>query len=178
MIAVSATDVARALCRHLGLLGYEAVIVEPRAERVAAERRRRGDVARRGRPRPSARRRSSLTDHDAPYASQVLADAARSPGPVRRHDELTAARGRPPRGDPRDGRSATTSLGFASRSAWISAVATPEEIALSIAAGIVADANERAGGWMDPMSRDDVRAQPRAVGRPTARRTRSATPTS
>lgn len=147
VIAVSATDVARALCRHLGLLGYEAVIVEPRSERVAASD---GPVATSfDEVGPSARDAIVLTDHDAPYASQALADAARSSARFvgmmssRRHaaghlDAIRAmgvsaadvARVRIPVG-----------LDLGRRDA--------EGIALSIAAGIVADANDRAGGWMD-----------------------------
>ena len=140
VIAVSATDVARALCRHLGLLGYEAVIVEPRRERVAASD---GPVASSfDEVGPSPRDAIVLTDHDAPYASQVLADAARSSARFvgmmssRRHaaghlDAIRAmgvsaadvARVRIPVG-----------LDLGRRDA--------EGIALSIAAGIVADAND------------------------------------
>lgn len=147
VIAISATDVARAVCRQLGLLGYEAVIVEPRAERVAA-----GDgavVSTLAEAAPSERDAVVLTDHDAPYASQMLADAARSPARFvgmmssRRHaaGHLDAIRAM---GVPADDIARVripVGLDLGRRDA--------DGIALSIAAGIVADANDRAGGWMD-----------------------------
>jgi molybdenum cofactor synthesis domain-containing protein len=147
VIAVSATDVARAVCRHLGQLGYDAVIVEPRAERIAA-----GDgavVSSLAEAAPSERDAIVLTDHDAPYASQMLADAARSPARFvgmmssRRHaaGHLDAIRAM---GVPADDIARVripVGLDLGRRDA--------EGIALSIAAGIVADANDRAGGWMD-----------------------------
>ena len=90
-----------------------------------------------------------LTDHDAPYAAAVLAAAVRSPARFvgmmssRRHltrhlDSLRAlglsedeiARVHAPVGLDLGGRSA-------------------DEIALSIAAGIVADDHGRDGGWLD-----------------------------
>jgi len=90
-----------------------------------------------------------LTDHDAPGVTEALAAALRSPARFigvmgsRRHvghyvEELRAlgfgddelARIRSPLGLDLGGR-------------------RPEEIALSIAAGIVADAHERDGGWLD-----------------------------
>jgi molybdenum cofactor synthesis domain-containing protein len=147
VIAISATDVARAVCRQLGLLGYEAIIVEPRAERVAA-----GDgavVSSLAEAAPSERDAVVLTDHDAPYASQMLADAARSPARFvgmmssRRHaaGHLDAIRAM---GVPADDVARVripVGLDLGRRDA--------DGIALSIAAGIVADANDRAGGWMD-----------------------------
>jgi molybdopterin adenylyltransferase len=147
VIVVSATDVARAVCRHLGLIGYDAIIVEPRAERVAA-----GDgavVSSLAEAAPSERDAVVLTDHDAPYASQMLADAARSPARFvgmmssRRHaaGHLDAIRAM---GVPDDDIARVripVGLDLGRRDA--------EGIALSIAAGIVADANDRAGGWMD-----------------------------
>src|SRR5206468_11403216 len=77
IVVVSATDVARALRAHLSRLGYGSVTVEPRTDRLLAEDRphvgsldelslRHADVI-------------VLTDHDAPYASETLAAAARSP---------------------------------------------------------------------------------------------------
>jgi len=147
LVAVSATDVARALRADLAGVGYEAVIVEPRTDRVLAE------------DAPVAGSLEELdlsgddvvvvTDHDASYATEALAAALRSPARfvgimssrrhVQRHlDALRAldlteeqiARLRSPVGLDLGGRRA-------------------EEIALSIAAGIVADANGRDGGWMD-----------------------------
>jgi molybdenum cofactor synthesis domain-containing protein len=147
VIAISATDVARAVRRHLAMLGYETVTVEPRAERVLPEDGSvvgsLGDLA------VTDRDAIVLTDHDAPYATDTLAAAAASPARFvgimssRRHAaaHLDALRER----------------GLAETD--VARVHTPlgldlgrkdaEGIALSIAAGIVADANDRDGGWLD-----------------------------
>jgi molybdopterin adenylyltransferase len=147
VIAISATDVARAVRRHLAMLGYETVMVEPRAERVLSEDGSvvgsLGDLA------VTDRDAIVLTDHDAPYATDTLAAAAASPARFvgimssRRHAaaHLEALRER----------------GLAETD--VARVHTPlgldlgrkdaEGIALSIAAGIVADANGRDGGWLD-----------------------------
>jgi xanthine/CO dehydrogenase XdhC/CoxF family maturation factor len=96
-----------------------------------------------------AESRVVFTDHDAPGIAEALALVLRSPARFigvmgsRRHvgpyvDELRAmgfgdddlARIRSPLGLDLGGR-------------------RPEEIALSIAAGLVADANDRDAGWMD-----------------------------
>lgn len=147
LVAVSATDVARALRADLTGVGYDAVIVEPRTERVVP-----GDA-------PVAASIEELdltsddvvvvTDHDAPYASDALAVALRSPSRfvgimssrrhVQRHLEALRALGL---SEDQLGRlRSPVGLDLGGRRA--------EEIALSIAAGIVADANGRDGGWMD-----------------------------
>lgn len=145
-VVVSATDVARLLVGHLRTLGYEPVLVEPRRERLLPGETSlatvddavvtEGDIV-------------VLTDHDAPGVTENLAMALRSPARFigvmgsRRHvghhvEELRAlgvgddelARIRSPLGLDLGGR-------------------RPEEIALSIAAGIVADAHGRDGRWLD-----------------------------
>jgi molybdenum cofactor synthesis domain-containing protein len=146
-IVVSATDVARALRGHLHRLGYRTILVEPRAERITPDDRPAvhaiGDVDLAG------YRVAVLTDHDAPDVVDTLTALLRSDvGFVgvmgsRRHvghyvetlraagftdDELSRIRS--PLGLDLGGRE-------------------PQEIALSIAAGIVADAHDRAGGWLD-----------------------------
>ena len=144
---VSATDVARALRGELRRLGYEVTIVESRAERLAD-----GD-------RPSVPTLEGqvvgpddvvlVTDHDAPEVVPSLALLLRSNvgfiGAMgsRRHvapylaplrdqgftdDDL--ARIRSPLGLNLGGRA-------------------PEEIALSIAAGVVAARHGADGGWLD-----------------------------
>lgn len=149
LIVVSATDVARRLRDLARGLGYAVTLMEPRLERVGEEDRRapwriadrlvdvdgRSDVV--------------LTDHDAPDVAELLAALLRSPARFigvmgsRRHvahyveslaamgfGEAELSRIRSPLGLDLGGRS-------------------PEEIALSIAAGLVAARNGRDGGWLD-----------------------------
>lgn len=145
-VIVSATEVARLLTEHLRALGFDPELVEPRTERLV-----RGEVAA-GAVDAAALTGNDvvvLTDHDAPGATAALAAAlgtdVRFIGVMgsRRHvgpfvAELRAmgfgdddlARIRSPLGLDLGGR-------------------TPQEIALSIAAGIVADTHGREGGWLD-----------------------------
>jgi xanthine dehydrogenase accessory factor len=147
LMIVSATDVARALRSTMDRLGYRTTIVEPRAERVTPA------------DEPWAASFDGVdladglvavfTDHDAPGVTGMLATLLRSPARFigvmgsRRHvahyvgelremgfDDATLARIRSPLGLDLGGRG-------------------PEEIALSIAAGVVADAYGRDGGWLD-----------------------------
>jgi len=147
VIAVSATDVARAVRRHLTPLGYEVVILEPRADRAAT-----GDGAVAGSLDELAlteRDAVVLTDHDAPYAADVLAEAARSRASFvgmmssRRHAaaHLQAVRDLGVPDDVVDRIHAPVGLDLGRKDA--------EGIALSIAAGIVAAAADRDGGWLD-----------------------------
>jgi molybdenum cofactor synthesis domain-containing protein len=146
-IVVSATDVARALRGHLEQLGYRVVVVEPRAGRVTDED---GHTARSiDELDLGGFACAVLTDHDAPDVAETLTALLRSSVPFigvmgsRRHvghyveglrargfgdDDL--ARIRSPLGLDIGGRS-------------------PDEIALSIAAGIVAARHGRNGGWLD-----------------------------
>lgn len=150
LVLVSANDVSRALVRITRPLGYTPVLVEPRSERVT-ERDRSAvqvvggfdDVG------LDERTRVVFTDHDAPDIANALALVLRTParfvgvmgsrrhvGPyVERLRELgfgdeELARIRSPLGVDLGGRE-------------------PEEIAVSIAAGLVADANDRDAGWLD-----------------------------
>jgi len=147
VFAVSATDVARAVRRHLAPLGYRVVIVEPRRERVAA-----GDepvVDSLDGVALSERDAVVLTDHDAPYAGAVLAEAARSKAGfvgmmssrrhVARHLDAVRAAGVPD--DVIARIHAPVGLDLGRKDA--------DGIALSIAAGIVADAHGTDGGWLD-----------------------------
>jgi xanthine dehydrogenase accessory factor len=147
LIVVSATDVARHLRAAMQRLGTEVTLVEPRAERVGA-----GDGPAVGSVADldlGTYDEAVFTDHDAPGVTEALAMLLRSPvrfvGVMgsRRHvahyvEELRAlgfadeelARIRSPLGLDLGGRD-------------------PEEIALSIAAGLVAARHGTAGGWMD-----------------------------
>ena len=146
-VVVSATDVARSLRSHLERLGYRVTLVEPRRERVlggdgsaaaAFDARTLGD-----------RDVVVFTDHDAPGVPSMLAEALRTPARFvgvmgsRRHvgqhvealrtmgfEDDDIARVRSPLGLDLGGRD-------------------PESIALSIAAGVVADSHDRDGGWLD-----------------------------
>jgi molybdopterin adenylyltransferase len=152
LVVVSATDVARRLADMGASLGYAVTLVEPRVERVStADRSASWEVAQSIERIEELDDRSDLvlTDHDAPGVADVLERALRSPARFvgvmgsRRHvagyvvelrmrgftdDEL--ARIRSPLGLDLGGRA-------------------PEEVALSIAAGLVAARYGREGGWLD-----------------------------
>ncbi len=146
-VVVSATDVARSLRTYLERLGYDVVLVEPREERVLPSDGR----ALAGLEGIALGERDVVvfTDHDAPDVESMIADALRSSARFvgvmgsRRHvghhvDALRGmgftdeeiARVRSPLGLDLGGRD-------------------PESIALSIAAGVVADSYGRDGGWLD-----------------------------
>jgi molybdopterin adenylyltransferase len=150
LVVVSATDVARALRGLAAPLGYRTILVEPRQERLTP-----GDEAAVGGAASSLddllddRTALVFTDHDAPDVAGMLGTALRSPARFigvmgsRRHvapyledlrgmgfTEEDLARIRSPVGLDLGGR-------------------RPEEIALSIAAGLVAAENGRDAGWMD-----------------------------
>lgn len=151
LVVVSATEVALHLMRFARGLGYLTVLVEPRQGRITKELSGEasevvssiGDVA------LDDRVDIAFTDHDAPGVTEGLAAALHSPARFigvmgsRRHvgryiQELKdmgftdedLARLRSPLGLDLGGRS-------------------PVEIALSIAAGLVAAGNEHDGGWLD-----------------------------
>jgi molybdopterin adenylyltransferase len=156
LVVVSATDVARELRRHASRLGDETILVEPRAERIAAQDRAAGDVVSSiAEARLDAGTDVVFTDHDVPGIADLLSDVLRSParfvgvmgsrqhvGPYlselrdRGFDDGQLARIRSPVGLDLGGR-------------------TPDEIALSIAAGIVASRHGRDGGWLDTASTSD-----------------------
>jgi molybdopterin adenylyltransferase len=147
VLVISANDVARAVGSFLHRLGYGVILVESRIDRITE-----GD-------RPWSPSLEGLqldercavvfTDHDAPGVTEMLAtllgSTVRFIGVMgsRRHvahyvqglrdqgfSDEALARIRSPLGLDIGGRE-------------------PEQIALSIAAGIVADANQRDGGWLD-----------------------------
>jgi molybdenum cofactor synthesis domain-containing protein len=147
LVVVSATDVARSLRDEMGRQGGRVVLVEPRAERISSA------------DEPAVSSLDDLeltgsdevvfTDHDAPGIADMLEHVLRSPARFvgvmgsRRHvahyvEDLRSrglgdealARIRSPLGLDLGGRRS-------------------EEIALSIAAGLVAARNDRSGGWLD-----------------------------
>jgi molybdenum cofactor synthesis domain-containing protein len=151
LVVVSATDVARELRRHASRLGDDTALVESRTERVSTQDRAAPGVVAATLADAGIDERTDVvfTDHDAPGIAQLLAEVLRSPARSigvmgsRRHvgpylDELRAmgfgdealARIRSPVGLDLGGQRA-------------------DEIALSIAAGLVAARHQRSGGWLD-----------------------------
>jgi xanthine/CO dehydrogenase XdhC/CoxF family maturation factor len=151
LVVISATPVAEELLRLGRSLGYRTVLVEPRAERVTATHRERADrvVTSLDDVPVTGMTDAVHTDHDAPGVAASLASLVRSSARFvgvmgsRRHvgpyvEELRAmgftgeelARVRSPVG-----------IDIGARS--------PAEIALSIAAGLVAARSGRSGGWLD-----------------------------
>lgn len=146
-VIVSATDVARALRPLLVSLGFAVRLVESRPERLGV-----GDP-----PADGAVDTASLgahdvvvfTDHDAPGVADAIADVLRSPARfvgvmgsrrhVGPHVAALSAMGMAPEQIARVRSPLGLDLGGRE----------PASIAVSIAAGIVADANERDGGWLD-----------------------------
>ena len=147
LVVVSATDVARSLRAEMERQGRQVLLIEPRTERIVPEDEpfvRSLDDVRLG-PDDEV----VFTDHDAPGISEMLTTLLRSPvrfvGVMgsRRHvahyvEELRT-RGF---GDEDLGRiRSPLGLDLGGR--------RPEEIALSIAAGLVAARHDRGGGWLD-----------------------------
>lgn len=147
---VSATDVARELAALAPGLGYTPVLVEGRDERVTdADRRATRVVGAIDELEIDGDTRVVFTDHDAPDVTIGLASILRSPARFvgvmgsKRHVGPYVAELRERGFEDGDLERIRSPLGLdiGGRS--------PSEIALSIAAGLVADANERDAGWLD-----------------------------
>jgi molybdenum cofactor synthesis domain-containing protein len=152
LIVFSATPVARELLAIARRMGYQTVLVESRSERVTSEDRELADAVTGsldGLPRIDDRTHAVHTDHDAPGVPESLAVLLRSPAGFigvmgsRRHTGPHV--------------SALRDMGFSDEDLVrvrspvgidIGARA-PAEIALSIAAGLVAARTGRGGGWLD-----------------------------
>jgi len=151
LVIVSATPVALELLRLAHGLGYRTTLVEPRTERVTPPHRAEADQIVDAIEGLALDERTDVvhTDHDAPGIADGLATLLRSPvhfvgvmgsrrhvGPYvealhdRGFSDEDLARIRSPLGLDLGGKS-------------------PQEIALSIAAGLVAARAGRDGGWMD-----------------------------
>lgn len=147
VIVVSATDVSRALRGLLGSLDRDVVLVEPRDDRLEPD-----DT-----PWVTSFERETLdettavifTDHDAPGITGMLTTLLRSPAGFigvmgsRRHvaHYVQALRALGFTDDDLSRIRSPLGLDIGGRD--------PHAIALSIAAGVVADANGRDGGWLD-----------------------------
>jgi len=151
LVVVSATPVASELLRLAPGLGYRTILIESRDERVTAEHRALADEV-----RPSlegvtvdARTDAVHTDHDAPGVADSLATLLRSPARFigvmgsRRHVgpymEALEAMGFGPEELGRLRSPLGLDIGGKG----------PQEMALSIAAGLVAARGGRDGGWLD-----------------------------
>lgn len=147
---VSATDVARELAALAPGLGFTPVLVEGRAERLTdADRRATKVLGSLDELAIDGETRVVFTDHDAPKVAEGLASALRSPARFvgvmgsKRHVGPYVVRLREMGFGERDLARIRSPLGVDLGGH------RPPEIALSIAAGLVADANARDAGWLD-----------------------------
>jgi xanthine dehydrogenase accessory factor len=149
LVLVSATDVARSLRGLAPQLGFDPLLVEARGERLTDGDRTLATAHYLEEIELDAEAHVVFTDHDAPGIAEMLAVALRSPARwigvmgSRRHvghyleelrsmgfDDEDLARIHSPVGLDLGGQ-------------------RPEEIALAIAAGLVAARHGREGGWLD-----------------------------
>jgi molybdenum cofactor synthesis domain-containing protein len=150
LVIVSATDVARALATHAEALSVAPILVESRSDRITPEDRVRFAriAASLDELELTASTEAVLTDHDAPDVTGALTALLRSPARYigvmgsRRHVGPYMA--------------ALQAAGFGDRElARLNSPVgldlggqRPAQIALSIAAGLVAARNDRPGGWI------------------------------
>ncbi len=151
LVVVSATPVAEELLKLAPGLGYRTILVEPRAERISAQHHTLADEVRSSPDGVAADSRTDavFTDHDAPGVADSLATLLRSPARFigvmgsRRHVgpyvETLQGMGFGP--DDLGRLRSPLGLDIGGK--------RPQEIALSIAAGLVAARSGREGGWMD-----------------------------
>jgi molybdopterin adenylyltransferase len=154
LVVVSATPVALHLLRWAREVGFDPVLVEPRAERVTADHRAAARTAAAlDEVAVDGHTAAVFTDHDAPYVAEALAALLRSP--ARFVGVMGSARHVGPHVE------RLREMGFGQ--ADLARVRTPvgldlgartaQEIALSILAGVVADRRGASGGWLDPRPR-------------------------
>ena len=151
LIVFGATPISLELLRLTRNLGFERVLVEPRSQRISEAHRKEADrvAASLDGAQLTAATYGVHTDHEAPDLADSLTALLRSPAPF--VGVIGSSRHMGPHlQDLRD-------RGFGDSD--IQRIHTPlgldlggrkaEEIALSIAAGLVAARNGRAGGWLD-----------------------------
>jgi molybdopterin adenylyltransferase len=153
-VVLGATPVAAWLLRWANDLGYDTVLVESRADRVTDEHRAlAGAVA-------TSPEEVSLdgdvdavhTDHDAPQVAEHIGALLKAG--TRFVGVMGSSRHAGPHLD------ALRAMGFSDEDvAWVRTpvgldvgARSPQEIALSILAGLLAARNDRAGGWLDRRS--------------------------
>jgi xanthine dehydrogenase accessory factor len=150
LIVFSATPVALSLLRWGGEVGFDAVLVESRPERMTPEHRRAARVASHLGDLPlDAETAAVHTDHDAPNVAETVAALLRSPA------QFVGVMGSARHVGPHIER--LRELGFGDDD--LERIRTPvgldigagsaEEIALSILAGVVAARHSADGGWLD-----------------------------
>jgi molybdopterin adenylyltransferase len=151
LVVCAATPVAEELLRLGRALGYDTVLFEPRVDRITRRHRRAAGAVVTSADQLEIDDRSALvhTDHDAPDVAETLAEALRararfvgvmgSARHVGGHLERLAAAGFSKEDVARVRSPVGLDLGGSS----------PSEIALSIAAGVVAEHNGAPGGWLD-----------------------------
>jgi molybdopterin adenylyltransferase len=151
LVVVSATPVALELLRLAHGLGYRTSLVEPRAERVTPAHRVEADEVREAIDGLTLGATTDVvhTDHDAPGVADSLAALLRSP--VRFVGVMGSKRHVGPYVEP------LRAMGFTDEE--LTRIRSPlgldlggkspQEIALSIAAGLVAARAGRSGGWLD-----------------------------
>jgi xanthine/CO dehydrogenase XdhC/CoxF family maturation factor len=151
LVIVSATPVAVELLRLAHGLGYRTSLVESRAERVMPEHRAAADDVRETADGLAldATTDVAFTDHDAPGVADSLAALLRSP--VRFIGVMGSKRHVGPYVETLRGMGFTDEDLMRIRSPLGLDLGgrSPQEIALSIAAGLVAARTGRAGGWLD-----------------------------
>lgn len=151
LVVFAATPVAAELLRLGRALGYNTVLVEPRIERVTRAHRKAADriLSSPTTLDPGTRVDAVHTDHDAPDVVDALESLLRSEARFvgvmgsTRHvsPHIGALRSRGLSDEEVARVNTPVGLDIGGR--------TPAEIALSIAAGLVANRNERGGGWFD-----------------------------
>jgi molybdenum cofactor synthesis domain-containing protein len=151
LVVFAATPVAAELLRLGKAIGYTTVLVESRTERVTRAHRKSADriVSSPTSLDLEARVDAVHTDHDAPDVVDVLESLLRSEARFvgvmgsTRHvgPHVDALRSRGLSDDELARVNSPVGLDIGGR--------TPSEIALSIAAGLIAHRNARGGGWFD-----------------------------
>jgi molybdopterin adenylyltransferase len=151
LVIVSATPVALELLGLAHGLGYRTSLVEPRAERVTPAHRAGADEVRETIDGLTLDATTDVvhTDHDAPGVADSLAVLLRSP--VRFIGVMGSKRHVGPYVEPLHGMGFTDDDLTRIRSPLGLDLGgtSPQEIALSIAAGLVAARTGRSGGWLD-----------------------------
>lgn len=155
LVVLGATPVARWLLRWGRDLGYETVLVEPRPERITPEHRKGADRVIDSPDVASLDEETDVihTDHEAPLVAEHLAALVR--GGIRFAGLMGSARHAGPHLDALRALGLTEEeIGRVQTPVGLDVGArTPQEIALSILAGLVAARSGRDPGWLDPRRR-------------------------